>query len=491
MTEIQMNPMNLDPFASATTMLSALRARQVSAAELLDLHLQRIERYNPLINAIVSRDDDVARLTATAADVRRAYGDEGALLGLPLTVKDPIYVQGLPSTDGIPAQAEQRAPMDARVVARARAAGAVIMGKSNVPPYSADFQTANALFGRTNNPWDLTRTPGGSTGGGAAAVAAALTPLEFSGDFSGSIRQPAAFCGVYGHRPSETALPRSGYSPDGGRPNAACIFAVQGPLARSAADLAVALDVMAGPEVGEEVVWRVTLPRPRHERLAEYRVAVLASLDWLPVEREILGALEELVSRLTHVGVRVELITPETLGDLCDLYKLFLSLVGALISYGQPEERHSMAAELRRTGDEFESAVARGLEASAADYISWFDQRERHRSAYRSFFTEWDILITPVNIVTAFPHMDMSQGLRSLNIEGQEVAYGRQSAYASLATLSGQPATAFPASRTRHGLPIGLQAIGPYLEDRTPIHFAELLAQEWGGFHRPPGYTSD
>jgi amidase len=273
----------MDAFATATDMLEALRTRQVTSQELLDLHLRRIERYNPRLNAIVIPNTD-ARQTAVAADAARAHGGAQALLGLPLTMKDCLYVAGLPTTGGVPERRQTIADADARIVARVRAAGAVLLGKTNVPPYAADWQAANPLFGRSNNPWDLTRTPGGSTGGGAAAVAAGLTPLEFGGDFAGSIRVPAAFCGIYGHKPSETALPPSGHFPGLNAPNAAIAMAVQGPLARSAADLELAFNIIAGPDVGEDVAWRLDIPPARHQRLAQYRVAILPPIPWVPVE---------------------------------------------------------------------------------------------------------------------------------------------------------------------------------------------------------------
>jgi amidase len=482
----------LDTFALATAMLSALRARQISSVELLDMHLQRIERYNPQLNALVIRDDDNARRTAEAADAARMRSEEQPLLGLPLTIKDCIYVKGLPTTGGVPERARAIAEADARIVARVRAGGAVIIGKTNVPPYAADWQSVNPLFGRSNNPWDLTRTPGGSTGGGAAAVAAGLTPLEFGGDLGGSIRIPAAFCGIYGHKPSETALPRSGHFPGPNFHNAAVAMAVQGPLARSAEDLELAFDVVAGPDVGEDIAWHLDIPPARHKHLAEYRVAVLPPIDWLPVDAEILAALDSLVTKLSRAGVKVKVIQPEAFGDLRDYYKIYLSILWTITSTDQPEEeRHRQAQEFRATGDEFLVAYARGLEASAADYLIWFSQREHYRAAYRAFFREWDVLLTPANIVNAFPHTDAPFPERTLHINGQMVAYNQQLVYPALANLTGQPATAFPVGLTRTGLPIGLQAIGPYLEDRTPIRFAALVAQAFGGFQRPPLYAAE
>jgi amidase len=484
---------HLDAFASATEMLHALRARQISAVELLDLHLRRVERYNPRLNAIVIPNYDHARQVAAQADEARAREEDRAFLGLPLTIKDCIYVEGLPTTGGVPDRADAIPEEDAPIVARVRAAGGVIMGKTNVPPYAADYQSANPLFGRSNNPWDLSRTPGGSTGGGAAAVAAGLTPLEFGGDFAGSIRVPAAFCGVYGHKPSETAVPRRGHFPGPNTSNAATAMAVQGPLARSAKDLELAFDVVAGPDVGEDVAWRLEVPPARHERLADYRVAVLPPFEWLPVDAEITTALDRLATQLGRAGAQVKEIQAEAWGDVRDYHQTYTSIMSAMGSTGRPrEECHEEAGAIRRnTDDAYDLARADGLEASASDYVIWFGRREHYRAALRAFFERWDVLLTPANIVNAFPHTDAPYDERWLDVNGEAVRYGWQTVYPSLGNLSGHPATAFPVGLTRSGLPIGLQAIGPYLEDRTPIRFAALVAREFGGFRRPPGYDVD
>jgi len=366
------------------------------------------------------------------------------------------------------------------------------VGKTNVPPYAGDWQTDNPLFGRTNNPWDLARTPGGSTGGGAAALAAGLTPLEFGSDIGGSIRIPAAFCGVYGHRPSETALPRNGHFPGSPLPNSGAVMSVQGPLARAAEDLELALDVVAGPEVGEDVAWRLALPPARHARLSGYRVAVLPPLDWLPVADEIMMAQESLVDALSRAGATVATAAPNGFGDLRDYYALYRSLLWVSMSAGWSEERRSTLAEGTRKGighDSFGQADISGLKASAADYLAWLDRRERYRAAYRAFFRSWDVLLAPATPCPAFEHTDFPFEQRRLEINGQSMTYDLLSAYPAVATLAGQPATAFPVGLTRAGLPIGLQAVGPYLEDRTPIRFAALVAQELGGFRRPPGFA--
>jgi amidase len=314
-------------------------------------------------------------------------------------------------------------------------------------------------------------------------------------DIGGSIRVPAAFCGLYGHRPSDSALPRSGQLPFPPVPNPLGIMGVQGPLARSAADLDLALEVLAGPEGGEEVAWRLAFPPPRHERLSEYRVAVLPSIAWVPVDTEIMAAQEELVSRLGRAGAQVKMIQPELLGDLQAHHVLYVSLISAVTGARSPEAERRRLVELSRGYDDaFSEARRQGWLASVGDYFTWYGEREQYRAAYRAFFREWDVLLAPITLIPAFPHLKLAWPREARDFEhtimvnGVAVAYDLQLVYPGIATLSGQPATAFPVGLTRAGLPIGLQAIGPYLEDRTPIHFAALLERECGGFRRPPGY---
>lgn len=488
----------LDAFAPATEMLAALRAKRVSAVELLDLHRRRVDRYNGTLNAIVEPDFERARSVAEAADARRARGEDAPLLGLPMTLKESINVKGLRTTVGMAQWKDFRSEHDAPVTTRVKTAGAVIMAKTNVPPMLADWQAANPVYGRTNNPWDLGRTPGGSTGGGSAALAAGLTPLEYGSDIGGSIRVPAVFCGVYGHRPSETAMPRSGQFPIPPLPNAATVMGVQGPLTRSAEDLELALDVASGPDTGEDVAWRLTLPPARRDRLRDFRVAILPGLDWVPVDSEILAAQEDLASRLGRLGCQVKTIQPEGLGDHRAHYRLYFHLLTAVTSARSPEEarRHRLAV-LRTRDDEWSVAQQCGIEGTAPDYIGWHGQREQYRAAWRAFFHEWDVLLAPAWIGPAFPHIDKPwpqtpESFRgSVDVNGRPVLAELGLFYPALSTVAGQPATAFPLGSTKAGLPIGLQAVGPYLEDRTPIRFTALVAKEFGGFNRPPGYDAD
>lgn len=479
----------IDAFGPATRLLAALRQREISAAELLDFHLDRIEKLDPPLNSIVVKDFDRARSAALHADRLRAAGNDAPLLGIPITVKESLHVEGLPSTAGVEARRGHRAQADAPSVARLRAAGAIILGKTNVCTWLADFTADNPVYGRTNNPWDLSRTCGGSSGG-SAALAAGLTCLDIGSDLGGSIRVPPAFCGLWGHRPSDTAVCASGHFPGTDLPSAAAIMAVQGPQARSAADCELALQIMAGPEVGPDAAWRLSFPPPRHERLCDFRVAVLPEQSWLPVDPEIIEALHRTASDLRRAGATVRELQPRGLGDLREYYALFRSMMSVIVGSRWPAElREQAIARKLATGDEFQAADARGLGASSAQYLQWHERRETYRAAWREFFSEWDVLLTPTTLVPAFEHASGPTVDRRLTVAGKEVEFDYMSFYPGLATLAGQPATALPAGRTSGGLPVGLQAIGPFLEDRTPLRFAQLLEVRLGPFRPPPRYA--
>jgi amidase len=486
---------DIDPFSTATSLVGALRRGAIRAPELTELYIRRIERHDRALNAVVVRDYTRAREQAVGAEHARGRGEHLPLLGLPITLKESINVTGLHTTCGVPDWKAFISQHDAPVATRTRAAGAVLLGKTNVPPMLADWQSANPIYGRTNNPWDLTRTPGGSSGGSAAAIAAGLSALEVGSDIGGSIRVPAAFCGIYGHRPSETLLPRSGQFPMPPLPNSAVVMGVQGPLARGAEDLELALSVLAGPEVGEDVAWRVTLPTARRERLADFRVAVLPSIPWLPVDEQITAALHDLAGRLAKMGAVVKELQPDGLDDHREYHGFYRTLLSAVTGARvDPDTRRQRVETFKRAGDDFSLAAARGLEGTAGDYLVWNGRREQHRAAWRSFFREWDVLLAPAINVLAYPHIerawpaDDSDLTLTFTVNGRPVPYLHGLCYPALSTVPGQPATAFPVGLSREGLPIGLQAIGPYLEDLTPIRFAALLAREIGGFRKPSGY---
>jgi amidase len=470
-------------------MVQALRSKAISAAELLELHVERIERLNGRLNAVVVKDYERARKAAAAADAARARGEDRALLGLPLTIKDAIDVEGLPTACGVPERAQTVPERDARIVASVRAAGAVIMGKTNVPANAADWQTENLLFGRTGNPWNLDRVPGGSSGGAAAAVAAGLVPLEFGSDIGGSIRYPAAWCGVYGHRPSVGVIPDSGHFPGSPLPNPTLKLNTLGPIARTAEDLALGFEVVAGPDIGEEVGWRLELPAARHTRLSEFRVGIFPGADWRPVDPQIAAAIETLAGALRAAGATVAEAQPEGFGDGRDHNEVFVSIAAAIQGSRLPtEERKARIASLNAAADPFGPIRAHHLEATAAEYMALHGRREQYRACWRSFFQGWDVLLAPIVIVPAPPHSTLPSDERVAEFDGKTVSFRVQSAYSGLSILSGIPGTAIPIGLSADGLPISIQVLGPYLEDRTTLEFARLVAAEIGGYQRPPGY---
>jgi amidase len=492
---------NLSVFSSAVEMLKALETGAVSSVELLEMHLSQIERHNGPVNAIVIRNTEEARRCALEADRARRAGDRRPLLGLPMTVKDWIELKGVRSTAGDAgfAQSGYAARDDGLVIARLKVAGAIPFAKTNMAPWGGAWYTDNPVFGRSNNPWNLDYTPGGSTGGGAAAVACGFTPLEIGNDIGGSVRVPPAFCGVYGHKPSESAWPRTGQTPDGSGlhlPNPASGMAMLGPLARSAEDLALAFELAAGPDLGEDAAWRLELPRARHQRLADFRVAVLPPVAWLPVAGSILEKQAELVDALRRAGATVAEVQPEGFGDLKAFHDIYHRLLICSMNGGMPrEKRLEIAAWAHEQAIQRDSWLlesgAKAFEALASDYVGWWSAREKYRHAYRQFFQQWDVLLSPVAFINAFRHDALPEGEldpdeHTFDVDGQPVLHGYLAIYASLATLCGQPATAFPVGLAPDGLPVGLQVIGPYLEDHTPLKFAALAAEVMGGYQAPP-----
>lgn len=479
------------PFSTATELLAALDAREVSARELAELHLARIERHSAALNAVPVPTPERALAAAAAADDARGRGlDVGPLAGLPMTLKESTAVDGLAQSAGIPPLAGHRPPGDGPIARAVAAAGAGLLGKTNISTALGDWTADSPVYGRTNNPWDLGRTPGGSTGGGAAALAAGLTPLEIGSDIGGSIRIPAAFCGVYGHRPSETTVPRSGGFPFADGPNPAIVMAVQGPLARSAFDCELLLDVIAGPEPGEDVAWRLELPPARHVSLAAFRVAVMPhEILGSTVGDEVAGAVDELVTFLRARGAHVAEAMPEV--DHDETYRDYLMLLGCLTAESpDPAVRAEVAAEMRSYGDRAGDHMAAGLLLDAADLIGLLARRQQVQAAWRAFFRRWDVLVCPSAPCPAFEHPDpdLRQEARTLDLGGRTEPYLHLLTRTMWPIYAGQPSTAFPAGLSRAGLPIGLEAIGPYLEDRTTLRFAQLLEREWHGFTAPPGY---
>jgi amidase len=479
-------------FRTAGELVAALRARAVSALELTDQAIACIEAGDGRLNAIPVRDFERGRDAARAADARLARGESAPLLGLPMTVKESFNVAGLPTTWGIPGTQKIAVTQDAVAVARLKAAGAVVLGKSNVSTVLADWQATNPVYGTSNNPWDVTRTPGGSSGGAAAALAAGYVALEVGSDLGGSLRIPAHFCGVYAHKPTLGLLPMRGHAPPGTpmlslAPNHG--LPVIGPMARSAADLMLALDVLAGPDEAEAIAYSLQLPPPRHAALQDYRVLVLDTHPDVPTDAAVRDAIAALAARLEDAGCRVGR-SSAALPDLSLIGSTYMRLVMAFMGANMPEPDYAAAraraAGIPEAAADRASVAALSLVASHRAWMQAGNLRLGLQHQWQGFFRDWDILLCPVTPAPAFPHDQRPWDERTIVVNGQPVRYGDQFHWPGLATLAGLPATAFPVGLSPDGLPVGVQAIGPYLEDRTPIRFAALVEQAFGGFRRPP-----
>lgn len=478
-------------YRTATELTAALRARKVSAVELAGQAIARIEAQDGKLNAVPVRDFERARVAAKAADAALARGETGALLGLPMTVKESFSVAGLPTTWGLPGTQKIPVTQDAVAVTRLKKAGAVLLGKSNVSTLLADWQSSNAVYGTSNNPWDAGRTPGGSSGGSAAALAAGFVPLELGSDIGGSLRIPAHFCGVYAHKPSLGIVPLRGHAPPGVPVLSLAQrfdLPVAGPMARSATDLMLALDVLAGPDEADAAAYRLELPAPRHAALKDYRVLVIAEHPLVPTGSAVRDALEQMATRLEQAGCRVEYSSP-LLPDLELIGRTYVKLLMAFFGANMPDAEYAQARErsagIPEAAADMPSIVLRSWTASHRDWFQADGVRTFLSHQWRNLFRDWDIVLCPVTPAPAFPHENRAWEQRELVVDGRTLRYGDQFHWVGPATLCGLPATALPAGLSPEGLPVGLQAIGPFLEDRTPIRFAELVEKEFGGFVPP------
>ena len=450
---------------TAGDIVAALAGRQVGALELTEAFIGRIEDRDRDLNAVVVRDFDRARQAARDADARLARGERLPLLGLPMTLKESNQVEGLPSTWGSPAYSGWTAPVDATAVARLKAAGAIILGLTNVPPFLADWQSANPVYGRTSNPWDASRSPGGSSGGAAAALAAGMTPLELGSDIGGSIRVPSALCGVFGHKPTFGLVPTRGHTPPG-TDGVPVPLAVVGPMARCTSDLRLALDVLAGPEPEDAGGLAFTLAPARGRTLADYRVLVLTEHPLTPTDAEIAGAVDDLARRLEALGAQVSRGS-DLMPDLAAQHAVYQPLLNTAISRGAPG----------------------ATPPDAHAYMELLDAQLAFRRRWAALFEAFDVVLAPTFGVTAFPHETRPETAeRTLAVNGVETPYYAQLGWPAVALLPNLPATALPVGLSRQGLPMGMQVIGAWMEDLTTLAFAGLLEREFGGFIPPPGY---
>ncbi|MFD4636148.1 amidase [Lentzea sp. NPDC058436] len=477
-------------FRTAEDLTAAMSAGEVTSVELVEEAIARVERDDEAINAICVPDFDRARAAAVAADRARARGEDRPLLGIPVTVKESYDMAGLPTTWGMPEHRDHVPAEDAVQVARLKAAGAVVLGKTNVPLGLQDIQTFNEIHGTTNNPWDHERTSGGSSGGSAAALAAGFGALSIGSDLAGSLRTPAHFCGVYAHKPTVGLVATRGMVvPTAPAWPVDLDLAVAGPMARSARDLALLLDVMAGPDpLTHGKAYNLMLPPARHGRLGDFRVLVVDEHPLIPTGSAVRTGVRRVADALADGGARVERHSP-LLPDLAEAATLYTRLLfsGSVARFPVEayEELKVLAAGLSADDRSLDAARLRGMVLSHRDWLVANDLRELHRHGWRRLFAEFDAVVCPITPTPAFPHDHNPDPLaRRVDIDGVRHPYFDQLVWAGVATMPGLPATAVPTGLSPEGLPVGVQLVGPMFEDRTPLRLAELLEQEIGGFRR-------
>jgi amidase len=481
---------------SATKLVEAINDKRISSVELLELFIERYERLNHRINAIVATDLENARKRAYEADEALSKGKNwGPLHGLPMTIKDCIEVAGMHCTWGSPIFKDYISTKNADVVQSLVDAGAIVFGKTNLPLWAMDSQSFNEVYGQTNNPWDVTRTPGGSSGGAAAALAAGLTGLEIGTDIGGSIRSPAHFCGVYGHKPSYDIVPMHGQAP----PldmfkidySVTIDIAVTGPLARSAEDLELVMDLVIRPSRPQRKAINIKLPAPRKKNLKEYRVGLWIDDPLYPPDTEVGDCLQNMADNLSKAGAKLEVEKPDI--DFRRCHQVWSELVNLATVFTIPQEifDHLLqdSKKLDKNDQSNEAWIAQVVTRLHREWQLLNGERSMMRQKWADFFCEYDVLLCPAVRIAAFHHDHTEVMKRVTRFNNQEITHGDVVLpWAALTCVSYLPATVAPVGFSSNGLPIGVQIVGPYLEDHTPIHFAKLLEELTGGFISPPGF---
>lgn len=487
-------------FLSAYQLARMIGDRTVSAAEVLDAYLLQIVKYNNRINAICTLDEVNARKQALKADEALARGESwGILHGVPISIKDTLETAGLRTTAGYKVLREYIPQEDATVVDRLRAAGAIIMGKSNPAKLAGDFQNSNDLFGRANNPWDLNYTTGGSSGGSAAAIAAGFSPLELGSDIAGSIRQPCHFCGVYGLKPTDRRVSTAGHIPEvPGMPQAIRQMLVVGPIARSIEDLKLAFSSIAGVDPRRPDIPPVPLDTPNYRNLQDLKIAWTDGLDFYPVATSIKSAIQSVAQKLADARTKIEQWVPKF--DFPAAWRVYLTLSAYLAPHIQPFSldyvRESLAlmlgeatqgdAKLRKISPVAEIGFSVSLNPNLKGYFEALTERDRLIFQMDRELEDWDVILSPVAMTTAFTHRPKGT---AINIDGRSVPYIMASgAYTIPFSLTGHPVVVIPVGYTPDGLPIGMQIVGKRWQDRELLVIAQEINQVVGDFRHPRGY---
>lgn len=478
-------------FLSATELARRIAAGEISSEALLRTYLDRVDQYNGDLNALVVDVRDQALAQAREADAAQARGESlGPLHGVPMTIKESYNLAGTPTTWGNPEWRDNIATEDAVPVRKLKEAGAIVFGKTNVPLRLADFQSYNDVYGTTNNPYDHDRVPGGSSGGSAAALAAGLTGLETGSDIGGSIRNPAHFCGVFGHKATWSLLWMRGHSGPGDI-RAMPDISVIGPLARSAADLDTAVRIMAGPDDIQARGYRLALPEMPERGLDGLRVAVWADDAVCPVSAEVRRRVESVAGLLRDGGARVDDGARPGFAA-ADSHATYQTLLQATMSTRIAEDEYrDLQAKAAELADDDDSDGARILRAQVATFRDWSaanEARHKLRWKWHEFFADFDVLVAPIMPTAAFAHDHRKFGERTIEIDGKDYPYFQQVFWAGLTGVAYLPSTVVPTGLNDDGLPIGVQIIGPEFGDLVTIGVADQLERAGCRFVAPAKY---
>ena len=478
---------------SAVDLAARIKSGDISSVEVTKHFIDRIKTHNPALNAVVATRFDAALDDAANADAAVAKGAPlGPLHGVPMTIKDAFEVDGLTCDVGHTGFAGRISSHNAIVVERLRAAGAIILGKTNTPIFCGDWQSFNAVHGTTNNPYNQAHTPGGSSGGAAAALAAGLTAMEYGSDIGGSIRVPAHYCGLFGHKPSLGLVPSRGHVPPAHGLLAEGDLSVVGPLAKTVDDLETLFDATIGLNGPQTQAMQIALQGPRFQSADGLRVGIWADDAYCRVDPEIAKAIEAAGAALEKQGAHVETAKPAF--DLAWNTEVYAMLLNPIMGRGFGEgiqQRMQDIVDAADPGDkDYAILQARGIRLLHKDWLEWDEQRTQLAAKWQSYFEHYDVLLCPVTPSPAMPHMqDANAYARPFEVAGEKRGYMENIVWPGVATTCNLPATSVPLGRHSTGLPIGMQIVGPAFEDKTPIGVARLLEADGYGFVAPTDFA--
>ncbi|MDF0556750.1 amidase [Kamptonema sp. UHCC 0994] len=487
-------------FASACQLAEMIRDRQVSAVEVLDAHLGQIAKHNSNLNAICTLDESNARNKAEQADEALLRGESwGALHGVPITVKDLFETAGLRTTAGSISLKDYLPQHDTTVVKRLRSAGAILLGKTNVGDLAGGYQGLNDVFPRVNNPWNLSYTPGGTSSGGAAAIAAGLSPLDLCSDFGGSIRQPAHFCGIYGFKPTDRRVPTTGHIPEvPGAPHCMRQMLTVGGLARSIEDLSLCLQLIAGADPAQPDIFPVPLDQPSDQLLQTRQIAWSDEWAFYPVAEEIKSAIQSVATKLTEAGVTLEKWIPNF--DFLAAWKTYYKLAAYNLIYAQSLTVSDIRKNLfflfrdgmqgdrnfRKLGNLPSIGLPISLNPTLKGYFETLTERDSFITQMDKALAQWDAWLCPVAMTSAFTHRERGAAIQ---VDNRSVPYSMASgAYVVPFNLTGHPAVVIPIGKAQNGLPIGMQIVGKRWQEMELLAIAKDIDQVVGGFQRPSEY---